>query len=68
MRQPIILQSRVIKHSQQRRGTITWNTISSTAKSVSFVSGNAYFPIVPGIYSLTFRRKALIPRQRLITH
>lgn len=39
-------------------GGTTWNTISSTAKSVSFVSGNAYFPIVPGIYSLTFRRKA----------
>ncbi|MBX7170140.1 MAG: PKD domain-containing protein [Pyrinomonadaceae bacterium] len=39
-------------------GGTTWNTLSSTAKSFSFVSGNAYFPNVPGVYSLTFRRKA----------
>jgi len=39
-------------------GGSTWNTLASTAKAVSFVSGNTYFPTTPGTYSLTFRRKA----------
>ncbi len=41
-----------------QNGGASWTTLSQTAKTFSFVSGNAGFPSASGTYNLQFRRKA----------